>query len=208
MLFESYTAMDLSIATDRPVAISGLARRLVKGFEGATAYGVLERYIHRSLLWQRTGKTALERIKYPCNRRSIPSWSWMAYDGAIQYLDVPKEGVEWNNFVSFAPARNIIAAGPGANPPCTNELKVGVSALRTAEILKDRWSVTLDDPLAADWEELACVVICRCKTSTGKVELYVLFVKSIFMDGYQRVGAGRIQERHLAAKEPVVGRIV
>ncbi|KAK3360571.1 heterokaryon incompatibility protein-domain-containing protein [Lasiosphaeria hispida] len=210
-LFEAYTAMNLTVATDRSVAISGLERRLASGFEGIAAYGALECYIHRSLLWQRTGETPLRRIKYP-GKRSIPSWSWMAYDGAIQYLDVPKEGIEWNHFVSFAPARNLIASTPENNRVSINELKVGVSALCVTEIQKDHSGMTLDNPGATDFGELACVVIGRSITSGGSrggdVELYVLFVRSVFMDGYQRVGAGRIQESHLATKGPIAGRIV
>jgi len=203
--------MNLTVATDRSVAISGLEKRLASGFEGRTAYGVIECYLHSSLLWQRAGETPLRRIKYP-GKRSIPSWSWMAYDGAIQYLDVPKEGVEWNNFVSFAQAHGLTAGSLENNPISINELKVGVSALCAAEIQKDPWTMTLDDPGATNIEELACVVIGRRMTSSdsrgGNAELYVLFVKPVFMDGYQRVGAGRIQERHLLAKRVIAGRII
>ncbi len=39
----------------------------------------------------------MERI-YPSNRQ-VPSWSWMAYDGAIAYMNFPSERVAWNNKV-------------------------------------------------------------------------------------------------------------
>jgi len=212
-LFETYSAMNLTVAADKSVAISGLERRLAKNLDGITAYGVMECYLHRSLLWQRAAEKPLRRIKYP-KKRSIPSWSWMAYDGAIEYLKVPNQGVEWNNCIFFPPARGSVATtAPAKSQSSVRELNVSVSALCAAEIQREPWRLSIDNPGAVDFEELASVVVVgRSRTSIGSlpgdVELYVLVVKETFMGGYQRVGAGRIQERHLAAKGTMVGRII
>lgn len=60
-----------TIIDDRPVAISGLENRLLRTFDTDGGYGILEYYLHRSLLWKRLEKT-LVRIDSPrCQR--IPS---------------------------------------------------------------------------------------------------------------------------------------
>lgn len=88
-----YSKLALSFASDRPVAIKGLETRLLNTFDSTGGYGILDRYLHRSLLWKRGGGS-LRRIR---NTRGepVPSWSWMAYDGAIDYVSVPGGKVSW-----------------------------------------------------------------------------------------------------------------
>src|ERR1700749_4852812 len=78
---------------DRSIAISGLEKRLIRTFNTRGAYGVFDTFLNRSVLWQRGGDE-MNRISYPA-RRSVPSWSWMAYDGRITYVDVPFGQVDW-----------------------------------------------------------------------------------------------------------------
>ena len=41
----------------------------------------------------------MERIRY---KQSVPSWSWTAYIGYIEYMHFPYKAVEWNETVQFA----------------------------------------------------------------------------------------------------------
>jgi len=94
-LFELYSECRLSNVTDRSVAISGLEKRLARTFDSEVQHGIFRQYLHRSLLWQRAGEKRMERIPYP-NDRKVPSWSWMAYNGEIRYMDVPFQEIKWN----------------------------------------------------------------------------------------------------------------
>src|SRR5438477_11418672 len=83
-LYERFSNLQLSFPEDRPVAIKGLETRLIRTFGTTGGFGIFDIYLHRCLLWQRSGDT-LRRI--PSFRGGqVPSWSWMAYTGGIRYL--------------------------------------------------------------------------------------------------------------------------
>ncbi|KAK2599937.1 hypothetical protein QQS21_005321 [Conoideocrella luteorostrata] len=98
-LCSRYSALGLSVRTDRAVAISGLQERVAGVFASVARYGVFEKYLHRSLLWQRSARAELEPISYQNN--SVPSWSWMAYHGKIEYMHIPFGDVEWVQDIRF-----------------------------------------------------------------------------------------------------------
>lgn len=58
-------------------------------------------YFGRSLLWKRGSDTPLGKIDFPPNQNfQVPSWSWMAYSGTIDFVDAPFNGVDWNDQLS------------------------------------------------------------------------------------------------------------
>jgi hypothetical protein len=94
-LYEQYSSMALTFPVDRPVAIRGLEKRLIRALDTIGGYGVFDKFLHRGLLWERAGPN-LKRIEFPNERyRPIPSWSWMAYDGSIRYMEIPGGQVSW-----------------------------------------------------------------------------------------------------------------
>jgi len=92
-LSEEYSKRGLTEKTDRCVAISGLEDRIARARKCQTRYGVFQLYLHRILLWQRSGEERMQRIQY--TTQVVPSWSWMAYDGGIQFMDIPFGTVDW-----------------------------------------------------------------------------------------------------------------
>lgn len=59
--------------------------------------------LRRSLLWHRAPEVGgLEEIDFKAKKSAPPSWSWMAYKGGIDYLELPFGQVEWeeNEIVS------------------------------------------------------------------------------------------------------------
>ncbi|OCK78682.1 HET-domain-containing protein [Lepidopterella palustris CBS 459.81] len=52
-LFRDFSQRHLTNATDRAVAFSGLESRIAKAIDSKSIYGIPERLIHQSLLWQR-----------------------------------------------------------------------------------------------------------------------------------------------------------
>jgi len=99
LLYKQYSRLQFTRVYDRPLAIAGLEQRLIRAFATQGGYGVFTRYFGRSLLWQRdTSATphGMTPIQFPKTQRyQVPSWSWMAYEGAITFMDLPFGGVDW-----------------------------------------------------------------------------------------------------------------
>ncbi|KAH8768430.1 hypothetical protein F5883DRAFT_604133 [Diaporthe sp. PMI_573] len=92
-LFAGYSNLGLTKETDRPVAIDSLVMALADAFVTNVRYGIFERYLHRSLLWRRLQKITKQRISDTAGYK-IPSWSWMAYPGQVEYPEI--RDVEWD----------------------------------------------------------------------------------------------------------------
>ncbi|GAW14723.1 hypothetical protein ANO14919_041260 [Xylariales sp. No.14919] len=103
-LFQQYSSLLFTNPTDRPIAVSGIQRRLLEAFGTRGGYGVFDEdvktgqlgLLRRSLLWHRAvdreGNSRLSRIEFSAAERPdsaapvVPSWSWMAYTGEISFL--------------------------------------------------------------------------------------------------------------------------
>ena len=98
-LSEAYSKRHLTEKTDRCVAISGLEARIARARGCQSRYGIFGEFLHRNLLWQRSGREKMQRIGYEPG--IVPSWSWMAYYGGIQFMDIPFGEVDWNDKLQF-----------------------------------------------------------------------------------------------------------
>lgn len=219
-LYSKYSRLELSHDTDRPVAIAGIEKHLISSFDVRGGFGVLDDgnrgLLWRSLLWQRArdAPSGLKRIEFELlkgvavARIPPPSWSWMAYKGAIDYLDLPFNEVDWEeNDIS---SRWLRGTGnswsySGDSLTCPLELIVHGRSfdLQTAKI-SDKASIVLDDTDRTDELEpfLKCVVLGRlkgqAKESSDARTHYVLLVTPTSRQGggspsiYNRVGVGYI----------------
>ena len=105
ILYKMYSALEFTKMWDRPIAIAGLEQRLVWAFGTHGGYGVFGgQFFGRSLLWKRDGNAegneAMKTIEFPVGDRRyyhVPTWSWMAYEGVIGFLEIPFDGVEWRH---------------------------------------------------------------------------------------------------------------
>jgi hypothetical protein len=97
--FTKYSKLDLTCPEDKPSAILGLEYRLAVFYRTPSMFGILGDFFGESLLWKSDGNT-MEPIKPiymdPVGPRqvAVPSWSWMAYTGAISYLRVEEMSLE------------------------------------------------------------------------------------------------------------------
>jgi hypothetical protein len=208
--------LGLTKNTDKTVAFSGLERRLAQGLHTTLRHGIAEKFLHRSLLWKRT-EGRLKRITYPEDRK-VPSWSWMAWDGAIDFVSAPWEAVLWNRSMKF-PGEDVLQTVVMEFQNCWMEEEI--SYISSRWILSNAHhsvgSVTFDDiPFAIP--ELRCVIIGMETTpgwkhgegwSDGK-RCYVLFIKPKYAGEscgeYERVGSGYMSGMHISVKG-VEGRI-
>ncbi|KAH7156589.1 hypothetical protein EDB81DRAFT_928634 [Dactylonectria macrodidyma] len=208
-LYERYSKLALSYASDRSIAIKGLETRLLQTFDTTGGYGVFDIYLHRCLLWQRASDS-LKRIT--STRGSlVPSWSWMAYDGAICYLPVPFGKASWRDEIKSpftkASRRSVLGKKQHDDRGASGhilELEAPVWNLVSAPA----GSIILDSLDHTSIQPTKCVVVGKSKAeSTG--ELYwVLLVHCVKDDGdgaysqvYERIGVGVLERRDIALHE-------
>ncbi|CAH0045052.1 unnamed protein product, partial [Clonostachys solani] len=84
-LLEGYSKCGLTYKSDRDTAIRSLLERMGRELATDVKYGILRCFIGSLLLWKRTTKGMTPPIDF--GRRTVPSWSWMAYDGSIEFID-------------------------------------------------------------------------------------------------------------------------
>lgn len=201
-----YSRLQFTKAYDRPSAIAGLEQRLIRAFGQHGGFGVFDLYFGRSLLWRRENE-AMRDISFPSPRDRAPSWSWMAYEGAIRFLDVPFDGVAWEGegqirapwSVGRAAGKEWHTGDGGRNSYLTGKVRgINVEAAGNGVVF---------DKVVAPGEQrtVRCVIVGRQKTTFSPNEAarrhYVLVVaRKHEKDGggedgsetYERVGVGAV----------------
>ena len=202
-LFEDYSKRDLTEKTDRSVALSGLETRIARALRCQSRYGIFKRYLHRNLLWQ-ASDNKMEQIK--CPTRNVPSWSWMAYNGGIQFIDIPFGTVDWIDNLRFDKWRKLVLiTNIGKFRDCTMEPDGKYYAILDFGRTKRGW-IQYDVEEGEDLFKERCVVAGK-KSSKDKIEdgdrldvkeYYILVVRPTSVDGeYKRVGVGLIQSYYV-----------
>jgi hypothetical protein len=208
-LFENYSKRGLSERTDRAVAISGLETRVAKALRSEKRYGIFRNYLHRNLLWQRSVDQQTERINY--KTQNMPSWSWMAYDGGVQFMDIPFGGVDWVNNLRFDKKHNFmlfkkkgkhaLITEIGGFRNCSLQKKERCHAILDLSKTERGW-IQYDITGTKDLQAERCVVVGRklYKDQHGliKRKYYMLVVRPTSTDGeYERVGVGLVQSDYV-----------
>jgi hypothetical protein len=226
-LFADYSNFGLTEVTDRPIAIDSLAMALAKAFNTNVRYGIFERYLHKSLLWQRSQDIPMRRIFYAAGE-APPSWSWMAYHGHIEYSKI--QDVEWDRSVQFV--RNVASCLENDS----NVLEARVRRLQDCEIksegtkhiIRDQndnevghlcFDIQLDHVIRVQKNnevgylcydtqpgkapiEVRCAIMGReTRGKDGKRKYYVLLVTECVTQPesgkFERLGMGWIQQRFI-----------
>jgi len=207
-LYEDYTKRDLTVETDRWVAISGLEARIARARECQSRYGIFQPYLHRNLLWQKSDKGKMKQIEY--ETQIVPSWSWMAYNGGIQFMDIPYGDVGWNNRLQFdrkykrmffsKKGKHALVTDVGVFQNCTMEQRdVSYTILNSS---KDIGRIQYDIEASKDLHTELCVVVGResyeDEPGLWNKKYYILVVRPTSVDGeYTRVGVGWIQSGYV-----------
>lgn len=200
-LYKRYSGLALSYLSDKPIAIRGLESRLLTTFKTTGGYGILDKFLHRSLLWQRS-KESLERIL-------TPSWSFMAYSGPIEYLSVPFGEASWSDDITSPFSEGKQPAIISRSQINSGDLKASILELGAPvwEIAHMRGgNLILDNPHYHYAQPLQCVIVGKNATQPLDEHQahYVLLVhRAAGIDedrAYERVGVG-VLERHQIALE-------
>ncbi|KAL8282512.1 hypothetical protein RB601_008411 [Gaeumannomyces tritici] len=222
-LYERFSNLQITFPSDRPVAIKGLETRLLRTFGTTGGFGIFDIYLHRFLLWQRSGGP-LKRITVSHGPK-VPSWSWMAYTGGIRYLEVPYGGALWeSDVVSPFSDGDVDAGGPDEGD--TAEAKVpGIKAVAwdlasdmavlTTRGEREAGRVILDEPGSERTgahnpdAELKCVVVGRSKQWLENEEQvhYVIVITAVTTpEGsakvWERIGVGVLTRADISLEGP------
>ncbi|KAL6357016.1 hypothetical protein LRP88_10633 [Fusarium phalaenopsidis] len=198
-LFKMYSSLKFTNSSDRPIAISGLEKRLMSAFKTRGGYGVFQAFFERSLLWQRPESGPLARIAYPADR-SVPSWSWMFYSGGITYVDAPFEEVDWTKdyespFESRAGRQYWGTNENNPSPVIKSKSAKRFSPSADPKKVLERIRFDLDTYAHLQLGALRCIVIGKAKSSGPEDAAlhYVLVITGSSSDKagvYVRVGVG------------------
>lgn len=166
--------------------------------------------LYRSLLWLRGEELpTLVKIRFDMPP-GVPTWSWMAYKGGIDYLQPPFGAVDWN-----AAGINMNWASEGDLP----ELSAVARVFRMGKTGTEDFDITWDVPDQIDTEKIAlrCVIVGVSKKQLITVEDRMHFVLVIALrekgpgstneDGeiYERVGVGRMHGRYIDLDDSRLG---
>jgi hypothetical protein len=207
-LSTEYSKRGLTEETDRCAAISGLESRIAQAKKCETRFGIFQSFLHRSLLWQRSEERDTDRINY--GAQIVPSWSWMAYNGNIKFMDITFGKVEWVRGLRF----NKRDEHSGFDKEWKSALVTDIGSFRRCNFKRRGTGCAILDLDRADRADRAergwieydmetherldaerCVVVGRGsrKSDAGKRNYYILVVKPTGMENeYTRVGAGYI----------------
>lgn len=192
-LYLMYTRRVLSQPSDRSIAIQGLEKRLMDVLETNGGFGILTKYLARSLLWRRPEFEILNPIPSK-HDIAIPSWSWMAYLGPITYMEIPLNKVEWMDECVFEP--NYYTADKSKRP----FLKATARDLTLGHL--DLLHRVVFDQTQTSTTDLLGVVLGRDKQRDEPIH-YVLVIRRCEdqIDGgdvYLRVGVAWLREGNIA----------
>jgi hypothetical protein len=210
-LYEDYSKRGLTEKTDKCVAISGLENRVARATKCQTRYGVFQPYLHRNLLWQRSGEEIMQRIRY--ETQVVPSWSWMAYDGGIQFMEIPFGEVDWMVTLQFKKkykygwfnkkGKAALLTDIGVFQNCGLERKdTSYTILNLSRVERGwiRYDVEASEGLDAE----RCVVVGRetHENRLGLRKYYILVVRPTNVDNeYRRVGIGWIYSDYVRRQD-------
>ncbi|KAJ0373181.1 hypothetical protein COL26b_008663 [Colletotrichum chrysophilum] len=202
-LYQTYSGLSLTKASDRSKAILGLQKRLGYTFKSTAKYGVISAYFERTILWQADVPASLSKIDYE-QGQTVPSWSWMAVMGRIRYMDIPFGEVAWTGDLENPFQSGFDDTGWHGRLIA----KAKRLAIDDGEF-EERCNVDLGlhkfQP--SSWK---CVVVGESKVANmnGDKNQYVLLIRErssgVTPPVYERVGVGILLQMHVAMETAIV----
>ena len=211
-LFVQYSGRGITVAHDRVRAILGLVERMQTVFgDGARSqrYGVFYFCLARLLLWRRADGNSGPRIDYSGTGERVPSWSWMAFEGEMEFLG-PPPGRRWK-----------VAVGEDVQIKDERRLKVKVRAFKAGKLtfhqgfenrqVIDLHGLTPSRTVGCFWPDQAikeggeidsCVVVGYEGGADwdSDPDVHVIFVQKVLefptlgiLATYKRVGVGEVK---------------
>lgn len=213
-LFKDYSRLQFSHMADKPIAIRGLETRLYAAYRVSGAFGILNDgrdggLFHRSLLWRRDQEDPMTPINFTGRNMYVPTWSWMAYEGSIDYLLLREfNQVHWEKDDVCPPNINLQNTSL-ETVALAGELDILVKAREFSEAAEreGHYVVRYDSKrtTSSDGNRPCCVVVAKHKGGASAAEKlhYVLIVAPKDKTGkggkmvYERLGVGYMLGRYI-----------
>ncbi|PMD40055.1 HET-domain-containing protein [Hyaloscypha variabilis F] len=149
-IVQLYTDATLTRAEDKLVAISGVAKQILKGANDAYFAGLWRSDFIRSLLWHLKSPQRGSPTKY-----RAPTWSWAAVDGRVEFLvKQPRPGY---TITALSNVQTISTTGVNGKRSSTGQIKDGFCCIwgPTRAVLRyerfgNEHRLILNDPLSED----------------------------------------------------------
>ncbi|KAF7932523.1 uncharacterized protein EAE98_003822 [Botrytis deweyae] len=214
-LFQRYTRLEFSHPEDRPIAIDGLMERLTIAFKTRSLAGLFKTFWGCCLLWRRADNTRpLKKIPTGTNhRRTPPTWSWMAFDGAITFIEPVGGQVSWNGAGVKLPFANLTGYQTSwLRTSCQNDC-VAIQAKVfdfniPANASRSEACIYYDDSTICTAK---CVIVGTEKYHANDASMekhYVLIVKPLSdilsTISYERCGVGYMLGKYIRLGDPSV----
>lgn len=210
-LLKDYSQRKLGNLSDRQYAVSGLEERIARVLECGSSYGVFEKYLHKNLLWYPAPRnsTRTECVSVNDDTHNIPSWTWMAYSGGIEFVKIPFGITNWikHDHLQFNKECNsVVAASLGEIINCATRHCENCTArpCEKRHVLVGAGGETgwVQYDFGGDEEPntIQCVVIgSETAKDTSSGQYYILLVRPTSVDGqYKRVGVGQVKSGWVA----------
>jgi hypothetical protein len=210
-LFRQYSGLEFSHPEDRPIAIDSLMLRLTSAFKTRSLAGLFDAFWGRCLLWQRPdvgSSTPLSRIPFgEHSKKTPPSWSWMAVQGVISFLEPQGGEVDWNHTGVKIPSTDgdqVSWLKTKSGPRESFAIRAQVFDFTTTFFLMGPEVYLVWDGVQAV-QDAKCVVIGTGSEDpqSGERKRYVMLVArpphAHGVDVYERVGVGHLPEKYIRA---------
>ncbi|KAI0908557.1 heterokaryon incompatibility protein-domain-containing protein [Ustulina deusta] len=201
-LYERYSGLAFTTDWDRPIAILGLQERLARAFKTQAAFGFFSTYFARLLLWKCRNRLMTCITQQPGSSCRVPTWSWFSKVGAIQYLDLKFEQIDWAVTDFSNPFKRSVSSSPDEEKSmlrgCARKL-----IMTEFDMLV---SVTFDESQDFEVGKLRCVLVgCdRRENAAGRMRYHVLIIHEISGPSgegvYERVGVASLKPTHVAGE--------
>lgn len=201
-LYERYSGLAFTNASDRPVAILGLQERLAGAFRTQAAYGCFEVYFARGILWRRQDDEYMKRIVLPGGRR-VPTWSWFSKEGPIKYMELKFKEIDWVTDDFKNPFTRQLVVEPERYSAFEGEGHLASLHGLSRRMTMTKWDmlnhIIFDEEGEFEIDDLRCVVIGRDKVNSGvhNSKYHVLIIQQVRgaleIDIYERVGVASLK---------------
>ncbi|KAG4432452.1 hypothetical protein IFR05_012067 [Cadophora sp. M221] len=210
--YRQYSRLEFTRWSDRPIAIAGLQKRVLRDLDVRGGFGVFDdnrSFLQRSLLWKKDkDDSVLERIKLESGAPiAVPSWSWMGYKNPIEYLDLPLGGVDWTPDEIVSPWATMRVTSKPVEENTVAPLKATARTFTFGKSTDVGFDISYDaaKPTAVEEKSLRCVVLGRDRTRFPRDDTthYVLVLKPVTSATgdkesiYERAGAGSMSGRFI-----------
>lgn len=194
-----YSKRGLTEDTDRAVALSGLAVRVAEALGCKEHYGIFQLFLHRNLLWRGTDQQKMTRIEYDSVK--VPSWSWMAYTGGIQFMEIRFGDFEvFENLQFDMGRRQALITNVWEFRNCQSK-RMGTRHVILESRGVERGWIQYDVDNGEELRSERSVVVGK-STAEFREYYYVLIVRQKGAGKeYERVGMGRVQQDYILRHE-------